>query len=251
MSGQLRIASWNIGSGNHSVGEWDGPRLKLVADRIAAFRPNVILLQEVERANPKGVADIQRAIRRRLRDRGIDTQSRFALSQHPMHIPHRLGKSTFTSLPSSENKAPKVGRHGARVQRLVVDVGGQPVRIYHVHLRAGDADLEALVKHIRLRQRGDEEPMPFVVAGDFNTRRTSDKYSELVESLSLDNGSEGQVTVNHIARPDIANPPAIDHILHSQWDGWRTLGGYCHASSEVPPLSDHFAVFAAFELLDG
>ena len=56
---------------------------------------------------------------------------------------------------------------------------------------------------------------------------------------------------HHIARPDIANPPAIDHILHSQWDGWRTLGGYCHASSEVPPLSDHFAVFAAFELLDG
>ena len=240
---QLRIVTWNVGGGNHALGPSDRRRLNGIANRIMAFRPNVVLLQEIERVgSPRDRVDYHARIQARLRRRGLPLRGRFQIGQNPGHIAHKLGRSFLTDLPFSEVSAQDLGPENAQVQDFVVEMpSGIKVRIFHVHQHVQDAP--DLVTHIQ-----SKSPLPYLVAGDFNMDRPSSAYDQLVADLGVTNACYSQATVNHVARPDLGIPKAIDFILCGLGEEWRSLGGYVHASSELPPLSDHFPVFDAFIL---
>jgi endonuclease/exonuclease/phosphatase (EEP) superfamily protein YafD len=152
-------------------------------------------------------------------------------------------------------------------QRLVLEVGGQPVAVYNLHLpfpalsprSSRNAYVRAILGYdttarnnqiARLLRLLENEPYPFIVGGDFNTSDQAVVYGELAAVMSdsfreAGSGLGGSWPVSQAHGLPAFIPPLIriDYIWHS--DHFRAL-----EASQGPELgSDHLPLLATLELL--
>lgn len=166
---KLRILSFNT---HRSTGS-----LTAVAEEITQLQPDIAILQEVDRKMTRSGGVDQAAL---LADAaGMDGSFSANL---------RRGKGQYGTLILTrfaildEGRIPLKRAPGAEprgLQWALVDVSGQPVRVYNVHL-------EAVRPRLRLRQARQvartlrHDRLPFILGGDLN----SPPESELVAKLS-------------------------------------------------------------------
>jgi vancomycin resistance protein VanJ len=154
-------------------------------------------------------------------------------------------------------------------QRIIIDVDGQYVAVYNVHLAfpRGHIRLPAMAANFylsvvfgyddkirnkqidRLLEQLKKEPYPFIVGGDFNTSDQSATYGKLAQRLhdsfrERGVGMGGSWPVSAARGLPAFIPPIIriDYLWHS--DGLRTIEAYQGA----PTGSDHLPLFATLEL---
>ncbi len=155
-------------------------------------------------------------------------------------------------------------------ERLVLDVAGQPIAVYNVHLawpvnkdrpgmeyatslymqvalgfddRLRNAQIDGLLAHLA------DEPYPYIVAGDFNTSDFSVTYDRIAAQMrdsfrQAGTGLGGSWPVAQArGLPDFLPPLIrIDYIWHSA--GIETVAAWQGA----PAGSDHLPLFATLRL---
>jgi endonuclease/exonuclease/phosphatase (EEP) superfamily protein YafD len=154
-------------------------------------------------------------------------------------------------------------------QRVVIDVAGQPVAIYGVHLHLPQGDTPHLRRLSRfapseffrydqtvrdaqisnLIDRLQHEPLPYIVAGDFNMSDQASVYNDLAAIMddSFREAGRGLGTSWPVAQalgfPGLIPPLVrIDYIWHSS--DFRTL-----EAAQGPYLgSDHLPLYATLAL---
>jgi endonuclease/exonuclease/phosphatase (EEP) superfamily protein YafD len=154
-------------------------------------------------------------------------------------------------------------------QRIVIDVNGQKLTIYNVHLAfpRGRVRLPSVATNFYLTvffgfddkirnkqidgllQQLEKEPYPYIVGGDFNTSDQSATYGKLAQRLrdsfrERGIGMGGSWPVSTARGLPAFIPPIIriDYLWHS--DGLRAVEAYQGA----PTGSDHLPLFATLEL---
>lgn len=232
---EITVLSFNIHAG---LGP-DGYDLDTIADEIAAWDADIVLLQEVDQFRVRSALDNQpRLLARRLgmsaaygpnvrrdpgRDGGPDSQyGSLILSAYPIvdrrnvRLPNR---------PGLEQRG---------VVRATVDVDGVLVDVFNTHLQhTSGAVRRDQVRAIRrvLRTRD----LPQVVGGDFNAFPDSPAVSLLTSWRFADSwpavGDDAGLTV-----PAGAPRRRIDYVFHDDW--FRARTGNVRRSS----VSDHRAV---------
>lgn len=245
----LRVLSFNVWGNNH--------RLEGVEAWIREQNADLVFLQEVSPAYARdsmpGLAEVypyQLGQRDGIRWGGNVVLSRYPLVDVPV-VNWREG---------NENG----------FQRVTVEVNGQQVALYNTHLAfpVGGSRIGRLENTFYLRvllgyqddarnaQRDmlvdmlETEPLPFIVAGDFNTSDLSPSYSALASVMNdafkeRGYGFGGSWPVASARGLPSFIPPIIriDYIWHN--DGLRAL-----EASQGPRLgSDHLPVLAVLELL--
>jgi vancomycin resistance protein VanJ len=241
----LRVMTMNVWGNNHDLTKTEAWLRQTGAD--------VLLLVEVSPAYATdrlpGLSDIY-PYQSNQRD---ETRwgDNFILSRYP------IISSSYVDLAISDQPSPP---------RVVMDIDGQRIAVYAVHL-AWPVDDEAIKSQgvqvyldmvvgfdDRIRNQQIEnllaylktEPLPYIVAGDFNTSDFSVTYSQLAAHMrdsfaQAGWGLGGSWPASNV-RQGLPNwlPPLIriDYIWHS--DGLRTVAAW-----QGPPVgSDHLPLFA-------
>ncbi|MEO8393003.1 MAG: endonuclease/exonuclease/phosphatase family protein [Chloroflexota bacterium] len=177
------------------------------------------------------------------------------LTSHPI-----VSQETFTLVPDSIPQ-----------QRIVIDVGGQQIAVYGIHLdlplenanipairtnniyvemflHYNEISRDASIRTLLARLKND--PLPYIVAGDFNTSDQSLIYNDLASALgdSFREAGTGLGTswpmLNATLKLPLLVPPLmrIDYIWHSSQ--FQVV-----AASEGPFLgSDHLPMLATLAL---
>ena len=167
-------------------------RLGLVIEQLAALRPDVVALQEASVGGKRG--NVPERLGRALDiewihapttsqvfgigwlDRAITSAIRFnegpaVLSRFPI-----VG-SEIVALPRCANRLfPRV------LLRVEVRTPHGPLDFYSTHTSRDDCQLRRVAELVGARR----DPLPAIVAGDFNTRESADAYAELLDSGFVD-----------------------------------------------------------------
>jgi len=224
--GDMRLVAYNVRMGYGLDGRYDPDGL---AALIAAQRPDVVLLSEVDRGWwPGGGHDSLSALADRL-----GMAAWFAPSADPV-----WGDALLTRLPVLSYRTVPLPRAGAPVgaQALaaVLRLGGREVGIVATHLqRPGGGDPEEQARTVGALAAELGRARPVVVGGDLNSEPADPAFRSLLGS--------GLTDALAAARPlptSPANRPRseIDHVL--------TTPGVRSAQVSAPhsPLSDHLPV---------
>jgi endonuclease/exonuclease/phosphatase family metal-dependent hydrolase len=232
--GELRVVAYNVRMGFGLDGRFDPDALAAV---VAAERPDVVLLSEVDRGwLLNGGHDDLAVLARRL---GMPTL--FAPAADAV-----WGDAVLTRLPVVSARTvvlPTDGPTGAQALGAVLDTGSGEVAVVSTHLQPGPRDgVEQAVAVGRLARELGAGGRPVVVGGDLNTQPGDATFQALLDS--------GLTDALAAARPLPTSPadaPAkeIDHVL-------VTPGVV--ASDAVAPrstASDHLAVAVTLRLRSG
>lgn len=171
----LRLVSFNVHRAAGPAGALDR-----VATEIAELEPDVVLVQEVDRFQPRtGRVDQAAHLAR-------------AAGMHHSYSPTLVrGRGQYGTLVLSrheivqEGRYPLAGRPGLEpraVQWVTLDVHGQPVRVYNTHLEA----VRPKVRRAQARQVASlvrRDPLPVVVGGDLNAWPGSPEVAEFSTHL--------------------------------------------------------------------
>ena len=172
----LRVVSFNIHSALH-----DGHvEIDQIAAELAAMRPDVALLQEVDaHRGYSGWVDMPAVL-----STALHMQYAFGVNvigPTTSHGQSQYGTLVLTRFPIlSKTNTPLVSERGLQQRGLlhvVVDVAGTPVSIYNTHLENATGS----GSHVDLRSRQGQQvasivagdPNPLIVGGDFNSGPTS------------------------------------------------------------------------------
>jgi endonuclease/exonuclease/phosphatase family metal-dependent hydrolase len=243
----LRVATFNVWGDNLRLAEVEAWLRQTDAD--------VVVLQEI----PASYAD-----------HGIPSLKN--LYPYQFSQSWQWGNFLMSRYPFRDEKSLDLMGNGSRPgqQRIVIDVGGQPVAIYNIHflvpirneprfrvpvnhfffvLSASYEDTWRNVEIRNLLKQLETEPYPFVVAGDFNMSDQAVIYGELASRMG-DSFREAGIGFGTswplpIAKeiPDFVPPLVrIDYIWHSRH--FRAVN-----AAQGPRLgSDHLPLFATLEL---
>jgi endonuclease/exonuclease/phosphatase family metal-dependent hydrolase len=233
--GAIRVVAWNIRMGHGLDGRFD---LNAMASVLAAQRPDVVLLSEVDRAW--------------LLNGGHDT---LALLSDRLDLPYRFapaadavwGDAVLTRLPVAHTATSRPAAHGAptgaQALGVVVDVGGIEVAVVSTHLQPppGDGPVDQ-AREVAAFARGFAANRPLVVGGDLNTEPGDPAFAAFVGA--------GLVDGLAAARPLPTSPagaPAeqIDHLLVSP------AIGVTGVAAPRTSASDHLPVVATLTVAAG
>lgn len=229
----LSVVSFNIKSARAGDGSL---QLERLATTLAAWKPDLVLLQEVDKGRPiSGRVDMPAFLGQRL-----GYYSAFAVnvlrpgnSQYGTAI-----LSRFPILRSENTLLPvRSGEQQRGLLHAVVDVKGVQLSAYVTHLQhTSEAARMRQIATIRDVVAADE--LPTIVGGDFNARPGS-RVMALARTFLTDTWTAVGSGPGHTV-PNTAQPRGrIDYLLHS---GVEPLS----AQVLVPPLSDHQAVAARY-----
>jgi endonuclease/exonuclease/phosphatase (EEP) superfamily protein YafD len=248
----IRVMTNNIWHAN--------PDPERVVEEVDAEKPDVVFLQEVQLSTQGGVLS--------LLDSAYPYRSQLLDQMRlKMYTAHNVTLSRYPFVSSEQVRVD--GPDMPVIYRDVIDVNGQHIALYNVHLIAPDTAGPRLPRSrnyllrtasgfddLKRNQQLDAllaalaaEPDPYIVAGDFNTSDTSVTYARIAAEMQ-DSFVEGGLgfggtwpIVRALGWPSFI--PALirmDYIWHS--DGLRTMhawqGGF--TGSDHRPLLAEFAV---------
>lgn len=243
----LRLATFNV---------WgDNPRMADVAAWILSTEADVVVMQEVHPDFPRNDWLGETYPYRFWQATGQDWWANYTLSRFPILEAENLDWD---------------GAEAPAQQRLVLDVNGQPVALYNLHLlmplgetahlslpldnpflnmalKYDDSARNAQIRRLLARLAG--EPYPYLVAGDFNMSDQTMIYGELAAVMrdSFREAGNGFGWSWPAGTADDFSTPVpllfrLDYIWHS--DGFRAL-----TAQQGPVLgSDHLPLLATLEL---
>ena len=162
---RLRVVTWNIHGGVGRDGRRDARR---VAEHLAALRPDVAALQEVDsRHDRHSDPDMFELLRRQVGDHGLHAPT---LGNDRGHYGQLLA-SRWPLAETTVHDISVAGREPRRVLDARIAAGRTSIRVLAAHL--GLAARERRVQLVRLRaivEAGDRR-LPIVILGDFNDWR--------------------------------------------------------------------------------
>lgn len=255
MSTRFKVLQFNMQFGQ----VWDEAapdeapiRLDTAIAEITSHQADVIMLQEVERAEPGGsqppvppnFTRLQAALP------GYDSMFSFPRSD-PRELPFGIGLAIFcrwplhdtvcVNLPSPPVEFDFYGEKKTPTDRLLIGartkIGGREVRLLNTHLLAFFMLKASSEEHRQQRNLVAEELArdagPTVLTGDFNVS----KHESLIEQF----GAVGYKTVQSEQVTWRRRPLVLDHIFHNDWlrpVSWQV---------KPTPASDHHVLLADFE----
>ncbi|MEY3773372.1 MAG: hypothetical protein RLZZ129_152 [Verrucomicrobiota bacterium] len=227
--------------------------LEATIAEIKSHQADIIMLQEVERAQPGGSQPPVPPNYTRLKQELAGFHSTFSFPRSdPRELPFGIGLAIFSrwllhdgvcvNLPSPPAEFDFYGEKKTPTDRLLIgattDIDGRTVRLLNTHLLAffmlkssseEHGQQRDLVAQELARQKG-----PTLLTGDFNVS----KHDSLVEQFA----GVGYATVQSKEVTWRRRPYVLDHIFYNA--PLRCLG-----HRVVPtPASDHHALVADFEL---
>jgi vancomycin resistance protein VanJ len=244
-SATLRVLTYNVWGNNHD--------LHAIESWVREVNADLVLLQEISPAYARDSLPGLRDVYPYQFAQPDDSRwgGNIALSRYPILTMDYLGSTNA---------------HG---QRLVVEINGQPISVYNVHLAfpvgrsrvpSGESfymrvafgydpvernqQIESLLSSL------DAETNPFIVGGDFNTTEHTVIYTELAARMTDSFREAGwglgaSWPVSRARGMPAILPPVIriDYIWHS--DHFRAV-----EVQQGPPLgSDHLALLTTLEML--
>jgi len=230
----LTVVSFNIKSGHRADGS---VQLDLVASNLAAWKPDLVLLQEVDKNQVRtGRVDQAAHLGERLR----------FYSTFGANTANRAGGQYGTALLSrypivSVENTPLPRRPGDEQRGLlhaVLDVDGSKLSAYVVHLQH-TSEAARLSQVTKIRQIVADDPLPKIIGGDFNATPGSGVMG-VARSFASDTwtavGAGPGLTV-----PRDSPRRRIDYLLQS---------GLVPRDMQVltPTVSDHRALWARMAL---
>lgn len=222
------VLSFNIHSAMRKSG---GLAVGQVSEEIASWKPDIVLLQEVDTRRPRSGNVIQAQQIGEALDMGWVAGSgqtgNALLSRFPIE------KHGIVALPQADGK---FDRHAVHA---VVDIEGTSVSVYSTHFdhmsqNARVAQARALAKVMAA------DPLPKIVGGDLNSRPTSLAVAAL-RSVGL--GDVWAVGVGSGFTAPVGNPRIrIDYVLHDAF--FQPLQSVVLRGT----VSDHRAVWSRLQL---
>jgi endonuclease/exonuclease/phosphatase family metal-dependent hydrolase len=220
----LRILAYNI---HHGEGMDQVLDLERIATLIGSVDPDLVALQEVDSATSRTDAVDQAAELGRL-TRLEAVFGRFMPYQggaYGMALLSRWPIAGFSNLRLPDGAEPRTAL-SARVRSPKT---GRELRFVGVHLYRTDE--ERLAQATRLEELLGGEPLPTVLAGDFNSLPDSEVMHHLAESWTvLDKGED------HFTFPSYAPDREIDFVLLRPRERFELLG---QRLLTEPVASDH------------
>lgn len=230
----LRVVSLNIESGHGPDGS---VQLDLLARTLAAWKPDLVLLQEVDKNQLRtGRVDQAAYLGERLglhstfganlAGRAGGLYGNAVLSRHPIVQAenHRLPR-----LPGDEPRG---------LLHAVLDVGGTRMSAYVLHLQ--HSSTRARMPQVEeVRRLVADDDLPKIVGGDFNAHPGS-SVMDVARTFATDTWAEvGRGS--GLTAPRLEPRGRIDYLMHA---------GLVPADMQVltPPLSDHRALWARYGL---
>ncbi|HXN35062.1 MAG TPA: endonuclease/exonuclease/phosphatase family protein [Opitutaceae bacterium] len=218
---------------------------------IRRHNPDVILLQEVEHAQPGGVQVEPPPNYTRIREALSDYDGWFSYPKaDPRELPFGIGLAILSRTPLIEKAridvpSPAIefefmGRKTTPTDRLMIGaktvVKGREVQFYNVHLLAffmlGSSSTMFPWQRDLVADRLAESDIPTILGGDFNVSQ----HSSLVEQFA----EFGYATVQYKVPTWHRRPFVLDHIFYNS-------GLKCSKYSvENSTASDHLPVYADF-----
>ncbi len=219
---------------------------------IKSHNADIIMLQEVERAEPGGSQPpVPRNYSRlQLALAGYDSTFSFPRSD-PRELPFGIGLAIFSrwplrdtlcvNLPSPPVEFDFFGEKKTPTDRLLigatVEIEGRPLRLLNTHLLAFFMLKSSSEEHGQQRDLVARELAkssgPTLLGGDFNVS----KHDSLIEQF----GAVGYKTVQSTEITWRRRPYVLDHIFHNDW--LRPTGWWV-----TPTMSsDHHVLTAEFE----
>ncbi len=238
--GQVSVLTFNI----HGGLSRSGYRLERIAQEIAAWDADIVLLQEVDRYRMRtGFDDQPTWLATRL---GMNVVFGRNVVWAPVGTGKRnqeYGTAILSRLPVqnwSNVQLPNQPRLEPRgLLRAQVQVGGQWVGIYNTHLQHTGGNIR--IQQLRaVRQLVAQDPFPHIVGGDFNATPDSPALGvvrrQLLDPWPAVGVGAGLTVPNYVPRR------RIDYLLHdSAWVPTR-------ARTFVSAVSDHRALRVEFDL---
>ena len=231
---ELTVVSFNIESAHGPDGS---VQLDLLARTLASWKPDIVLLQEVDKGQVRsGRVDMPAYLGQEL-----GMYSTFGANMAG-RSGGRYGTALLSRFPikSAVNTAlPRLAGDEQRgLLHAVLDVDGTQLSAYVVHLQ--HTSTRARMSQIRtIRRLVAADPLPHVIGGDFNAHPGSGVMA-VARSIGSDTwsavGSGPGLTV-----PRVAPRARIDYLLQS---GLEPLD----IQVLTPPLSDHRALWARYNL---
>ena len=229
--------------------------LDAVIKEIKAHQADLIMLQEVEHAEPGGSQPPVPPNYTRLKQAlaGYDSMFSFPRSD-PRELPFGIGLAIFSrwplrdtmciSLPSPPVEFDFFGEKKTPTDRLLIgattEIDGRSVRLLNTHLLAFFMLKSSSEEHGQQRELVAQELAkntgPTLLTGDFNVS----KHDSLIEQF----GAVGYKTVQSTEITWRRRPYVLDHVFYNDWlkpVGWKV----------TPTMSsDHHVLTTELELLD-
>lgn len=227
-------------------------RLPLTIAEIQSHDADIVMLQEVERAQPGGLQAEVPPNYTELRRALVGYDSFFAYPKaDPQELPFGIGEAIFSKtalrdtlrldLPSPSIEFDFWGETRMPTDRVMIgattNLGGREVRLLNAHLLAffmlnadeeKQGQREMVVEQLQLSRN-----TPALLCGDFNVR----KHMNLVEQFA----AAGFRTVQSDNPTWRRRPFVLDHIFYNDW-----LRPVRHEVKPTP-ASDHHILVAEFE----
>lgn len=246
---QVKVATLNI---FNRMGEWDD-RFPLVIDQLEALAPDVIGMQEVDLGIDQGM-QISREINKRL---GSQPHYRIKHAASPGQRAAVFGIGTLARIEFLEHDILDLMTYDRMSQRMVFAVDGKKFAFVNNHLHhPPDAEAERIAQAEKLLAWLDRfDPLPTVVAGDFNTYEGEgtvaifkSKFRSAHEAV---HGAEPKLTwPTPVNQWDNSPAGTLDYIYVSPEFKILDAGlAFNTPSTENPDLfpSDHLGLFATLE----
>lgn len=229
----LSVLNWNIKAGK----AWDRANLPAIADAIAGWDPDVVILQEVDRFRPgSGNVDQAAWLGERLGydhafganlNVGGGEYGTAILSRHP------IAETSNTPLPNIAGGEPR------GLLRAVVEAPFGEVSVYSTHLQHARENAAIRLAQTRVvTEVVSADPHPVVVGGDFNAGPSTEAIAQmgtvLTDSFALAGTGPGPTW-------PIDGPRArIDYLFHTGLD-------VTHVQVVGSNASDHLPIHASYE----
>jgi len=227
-------------------------RLSATIKEIQSHDADVVMLQEVERAQPGGLQAEVPPNYTEIRQAMTGYDSFFAYPRaNPQELPFGIGEAIFSKTPLCDTlrehlPSPAIefdfwGETRTPTDRVLIgattNLGGRQVRLLNVHLLAffmlNTSEEEQGQREQVLERLRAAPGIPTVLAGDFNVR----KHMQLVDQFA----AAGYRTVQAQEPTWRRRPFVLDHIFYN--DELRVV----RYEVKPTPASDHHAVVAEFE----
>lgn len=227
-------------------------RLDLTIEEIRRHEADIVMLQEVERAQPEGRQVVPPPNYTLLREAFPGYHGWFSYPRSdPRELPFGIGLAilarteledcTRFDLPSPPVEFEFLGRKTTPTDRLLIGartrIGGREVRLLNTHLLAFFMLGSSSTRNPFQRQLVSDQLAavrgPALLSGDFNVS----SHGSLVAQFA----GHGFRTVQQASPTWRRRPYVLDHIFHN--DGLRCVGHRV----EPTPASDHHVLVADFE----
>jgi endonuclease/exonuclease/phosphatase family metal-dependent hydrolase len=228
-------------------------RLGATFKEIQSHNADIVMLQEVERAQPGGLQSALPQNYAQLKQALDGYDSYFAYPRaDPRELPFGIGLAIFSKTPLRETMrldlpSPPVefdffGEKRTPTDRLLIGatttIGGHNVRLFNTHLLAffmlkSSSEQHRVQRDMVARQLRAHRHMPTLLTGDFNVSN----HEQLIQQFA----DAGYQTVQSTEITWRRRPYVLDHIFHNDW---LKPTGY---QVKPTPASDHHTLTAGFE----